>query len=432
MRKIIVLLVLVAFGCSKEDNQSFNYTISGIIKSQAIPVENVEVSLDNLIQFSTTTDANGYFEITNVSPGNYNLEAKKGIETGSFSTNSERVVVSNGNVNLNEIQLPEPVVLNEPLIVSSIDGNTVTLNWSQYTGDDFREYKLYKHDTSGIDENTAELIHVSTISNELEFTLQLPHNSNTYFRVFVLDEFGLLGGSNIVNASIGSYAYNEEITVNTTNEYYLNPDEEQTLYFDAEQGEAYAIQWLDNIADNNYSAASLVVSAYNQDATNYYFQNERLIPMTGSPMPIIAPANERVYLSLKGDDTNIPVSGTYGIKITKLTSSSYNLDTNYSVGMDLGETKLLDFNTEANKNYKITLISTVPYGAYGDGIQTHFSLFKESSSTFLNYKQPLTNLCCSPVIEYNFNSSINQKIYIIFDGAYWITPNNIDLIVEEI
>lgn len=39
--------------------------------------------------------------------------------------------------------------------------NIATLKWNKSTAEDFCEYKLYSHTTSGLDETTGELEHVT-------------------------------------------------------------------------------------------------------------------------------------------------------------------------------------------------------------------------------------------------------------------------------
>jgi hypothetical protein len=78
---------------------------------------------------------------------------------------------------------------------------------------DFREYKLYKHTNSGLDETTGELIHVSTSIIDTVFKIEELNPLETYyFRIYVLNEFGRLGGSNLVNAKTD----NQEILKNSS------------------------------------------------------------------------------------------------------------------------------------------------------------------------------------------------------------------------
>jgi len=439
MKKFKIMLVLLAIGCSSSDNESnetqstSGYKVYGIIKEESTnhPVQNAIISLDNVNLTTETSDINGQFEIDNVIAGEHTIEIKKGTSLDGYTRISKQFIVTNDSIDIGELKLPDLIHLNTtPQIINNLENNTVTIDWPQYLGNSFTEYRLYKKNTSDINIDNSELIHTTTDIDEVSFTLELPYNSETYYRVFVFNELELLSGSNVLNVTIGDSDYSgDQVALNVDYEFYLNENEEHSLYFDAQEGFAYSIQWFDSWFDT-YTANSIYVSAHNQEASNYYFQNERLIQMSGSPMPIIAQANERVYLDIEG--FNGSTAGTYGVKITELASSNYSINTNYNIGVDLGEVKLIDFDAEANKDYKITVLSTVPLGAYGDGIETHFSLFNDSSVSFTNYKETIPNTCCHQPIEYNVNVNANQKVYIIIDGAYWFLPNNVDFIIEEL
>ena len=75
------------------------------------------------------------------------------------------------------------------------------LRWTATDAVDFREYKIYQHETSGLDETTGTLIHVSTGIDDTVFTaVSLVPFNTYYFRVYVMNEYGKLGGSNIVSS----------------------------------------------------------------------------------------------------------------------------------------------------------------------------------------------------------------------------------------
>ena len=80
--------------------------------------------------------------------------------------------------------------------------NILTLNWSSSLDEEFREYKIYRKDDAGLDENTGELIYVST---EIQDTTFIDDSFNMgleyFYRVYTLSAFGKLGGSNIVSAT---------------------------------------------------------------------------------------------------------------------------------------------------------------------------------------------------------------------------------------
>jgi len=76
----------------------------------------------------------------------------------------------------------------------------MSLNWNKTDALDFREYKLYRHTTSGLDETTGTLVHVATSILDTSFIdTDLQPFKNYFYRVYIMNDYGRLGGSNIVN-----------------------------------------------------------------------------------------------------------------------------------------------------------------------------------------------------------------------------------------
>ncbi len=80
--------------------------------------------------------------------------------------------------------------------------------WNKTDANDFREYKLYMHSTSGLDETTGTLIHVSTSFNDTSVVINnLSPKTGYFFRVYVMNDLGRIGGSNIVSDTTLTYAF---------------------------------------------------------------------------------------------------------------------------------------------------------------------------------------------------------------------------------
>lgn len=195
MRNKIYVLLLIVFtiiSCQKTDDGL--HQVSGYLYIKNKPVSNATVVLNDMIQYSTKTNSQGYFKIENISAGPYQLKAAKISADSSFVVKSYNIDV-NSNINLDSIILPNPVTIENCILDSA--NNKVTIAWSKSYAKDFREYKVYSHTTSGLDEITGTLEHVATDVNDTTITLQIPNGTKLFFRVFVLNEFGRLGGSNI-------------------------------------------------------------------------------------------------------------------------------------------------------------------------------------------------------------------------------------------
>lgn len=169
-----------------------SHVIQGVVTSAGTPVEGAEVSLDDAAAWSTRTKHDGSFVLSDVSSGEHLVHVQSGATAGSFQMRSTSIDVEDA-VELT-IRLPNPVRLEV-----SGDG-PLRLEWSATDADDFREYKLYAHDTPGLDETTGELLFVGTSRDESSFVHQdLEGHTEYFYRVFVLNEFGQLAGSNIVS-----------------------------------------------------------------------------------------------------------------------------------------------------------------------------------------------------------------------------------------
>jgi len=422
MKNLLLLCFLVMFicGCEKEKDTGA-LTVSGYLTNGTGPVVKAKVNLDDLVQYSTTSNSEGFFEISNVPEGEYQLNFSVGSESESFSKNSEKIRLSS-DLLLERLLLPDPVTIGEPEIERDFESNEVTLSWSTYTGDDFREYKLYKHSTSGLDETTGELLHVATLAQDTTYTLTLPHSSETFFRVFVKDNLGLLGGSNILDYVIGPVDYNPEIQLDIQNELYLNDGEEQELYFEAPEAGFYLIAWFD-AGFSPYTTSHISMSAQNSDKSSYYFENQHLIIHNGAPIPIYVPAAERVYLKAK--QVSESSFGSYGITITPLpfeNSVPLEIGTELKQEIGLGEVRVLHFQAEANKQYRIRVKNNLDNYSYSPTSAKFMSVYEEGAISFSSYNVHV-NPCCN---------DIPKLITVSVDNAYWLEETAADVLVTEL
>ena len=197
LRIIIVILSLFFLNCSEEPTEpTGDFDVSGRVLSKGVAVENAIVKLDNSENLKTATDKDGYFKLLNVPKGNYDLIVSKNTVDGSFSERTTSIAIDS-DLNLDNLILPKGIKVYEP---NSVTDKTLLLSWSPTDASDFREYKVYKHTTSGLDETTGTLMHVSTSINDTVFQVpDLNPLEEYFFRVYVMNDFGRLGGSNIVS-----------------------------------------------------------------------------------------------------------------------------------------------------------------------------------------------------------------------------------------
>ncbi|MBT8377872.1 MAG: carboxypeptidase regulatory-like domain-containing protein [Ignavibacteria bacterium] len=178
-------------------NGETKFSVSGKAVYNNNPLAEAQVSLNKALNYSTTTDAEGNFKITDVPAGNYNLSISKSFSDGNFTETNQNISVTD-NLNLSELKLPKAVFL---FSISEITASSVFISWSQTDTNDFREYKIYRHTSPGLDETTGTLIYVATSISDTFFTdNNLFESTYYYYRVYVMNDYGRLSGSNIVSA----------------------------------------------------------------------------------------------------------------------------------------------------------------------------------------------------------------------------------------
>ncbi|HGY56892.1 MAG TPA: hypothetical protein ENK44_14385 [Caldithrix abyssi] len=194
---VTLLSLFLQMGCNNVSSSSGVFSVKGKIYNTQGPVQNAKISIDNAINWTTYSSDNGDFEIKNVSEGKHTITIVKENADSSFSERSETVsVYSNTNLSL---LLPKPVKLLNP---QNITVNSIGLVWETTDAEDFVEYKVYRRDTPGLDETTGELIYVSTNKTDTTFEdTGLYSDKKYYYRVYVMNNYGKLGGSNIVNSA---------------------------------------------------------------------------------------------------------------------------------------------------------------------------------------------------------------------------------------
>ncbi len=212
-----LILTFMLVSCAQDPNDTL-FKVSGVLTYQSNPALNVGIELkknDEVIKH-TITDQDGYFEFNGVPESQYTIVANKSYDDGSFTENPIEIMV-NEDTYLNNLTLPEPVNIYPPVDYTS---KSVTIFWSQYNHDNFYEYKIYRHLTSGLDESTGKLIHISTsindtvfIDNGSDLDYGLETNTTYYYRVYVNNEYGRLGGSNIQPVTTRSWENEHNFTV---------------------------------------------------------------------------------------------------------------------------------------------------------------------------------------------------------------------------
>jgi hypothetical protein len=198
VNSLLILPLLISLSCKdKISDPGTKYTVKGKVLYNNSAIINAQVSLDKAANYSTNTDEEGNFVINDVPEGTHQLTISKNLNDGNFTEISQTVAVT-GDVDLSDLKLPKAVYL-YPL--QNVTSSSVDISWSPTDAIDFREYKIYRHTSPGLDETTGTLIYVATSINDTSFVdTGLFEWTTYYYRVYVMNEFGRLGGSNIASS----------------------------------------------------------------------------------------------------------------------------------------------------------------------------------------------------------------------------------------
>jgi len=217
MRIILLTAIILILGSCTHDPVP-THNLSGFVYYQGHPSGDIPVALKTgrTVVRSAQTDRDGYFSFVDLPESRYTVTAQQAYDNGSFVENSADLVLA-GDVQIDTLHLPEPVVLHP---VMEFTNKSVTLAWSEYPAGNFYEYKIYRHTTSGLDETTGILIHISTSPEDTVFTDTgaemmggLAPNTTYYYRVYVNNEYGRLNGSNIQSVATSNWENEENFSV---------------------------------------------------------------------------------------------------------------------------------------------------------------------------------------------------------------------------
>lgn len=203
---IMFLFILLVFAC-KKDKPADSLTVQGNISNIDPSASAASITLKNSSNsYECLASASGSFTIANVVAGDYDLKISQEKSGGHVEKNL-KASVWDQNIYIT-VKLPDPVVLSSP----SHTQYTVTLTWTRSYDEGFREYKVYRGLTPGLDETTGTLINVLTISSDTLMTDGQEMNINGgvapgtkyYYRVMVMDQYGKIAGSNLINVTTDS------------------------------------------------------------------------------------------------------------------------------------------------------------------------------------------------------------------------------------
>jgi hypothetical protein len=213
MKSILVILFilnnLIFLSCNSSSSDPVStstpagtFKVTGKISLDGNPVSGAVVQIGDVFNWKATTDAEGKFEITNVAQGEYYFKAEKKYDDNKTVFKKSKIALQNEVTDIGEIKLPNPMTL-YTLDTSGISQHSVKIMWAKSSDPDFVEYKLYRRTDPGLDENTGELVYVSTNINDTVYTdSDFRTGISLYYRIYALTSSDRYSGSNLKSAEI--------------------------------------------------------------------------------------------------------------------------------------------------------------------------------------------------------------------------------------
>jgi len=93
---------------------------------------------------------------------------------------------------------PPALTLQDP---TDVTGTGMTLSWSQSTAPDFGAYRLYRSEDPSVDESATLVYEPADRSASFYIDSALSPNTTYYYRIYVVDSWGIASGSNAVQAT---------------------------------------------------------------------------------------------------------------------------------------------------------------------------------------------------------------------------------------
>ncbi len=416
--RLSILLIVLGFGACKKNKHSISGQVLDYRGSGSI----ASIEVEGQPKSNTTSGSNGNFEIEDLPKGSCKVKFTSQNSDGSFSSRTQELTVGEDGV---VVMLPNPVILRTPILGPAFAKDSVRLSWTKSIAADFREYKVYRHTSPGLDEVTGTLLYVATSADDTLFTDEIDHGDQFYYRVFVLNEYGLLGGSNIESIAGIPVQNNPLIQIGVDYQYFMNKGDIQWYDFQVVKGTAYKVTWRDSWFAP-YTANSIFLGAYHSDKQNYYFYDERLIQMIGGPRAFVGRTNETAHLKVYG--YNGETNGTFYTRVDTLDrtlAQQMSFNTDYSGSFFVNDTKMFCFDALKDTSYKVAYYGVYGGGA-GDGLSVQLTCYSAlSSTTFINRDYV-------PTLQYadtiNIVPDASGKIYLALTSVFFgVPPTNVNL-----
>jgi hypothetical protein len=414
-RTLWFLATALLLGCEP------GYQVSGQVLSDRGPVQGARVALNSNPDRNTLSDKAGRFVLQGVPAGEHTLTTTYVEEDQTVSQQMEIVVA--GNTSVEPLKLPLPVELTATAGPMVPGKSTAVLSWSRAFKEGFREYKVYRHTTSGLDETTGTLVHVATDIDATRFESEEEPLKTYYYRVFVMNDYGKLGGSNIAPLSLGAYRPPPALTLGQPVQAVLYVGTPPHLFhFESSAQTLYTVR----------HSGDLNLTVFDATQSIIYAQEPRAIPTTGHPLLFPARATEQVYLRVSIMEMMNVKSTEYSLEVRELRPTGQILAPGVplSLRMEAGARQALSFDAVAGTRYRLVAESTAASAAY-DEVLTFVSVFGANMSAPYVWDQTVGQRR-SPPTSRDFTATSTERLTVTLLAAYWYDPAQVTLSISAV
>ncbi|HPG39217.1 MAG TPA: hypothetical protein PLI87_07415 [bacterium] len=199
---IVIILVLICVGCHKHINDPMKgngaFELSGILFCNHHPLVGAQVSIAENDKFTATSTDSGTFVMHDLPQGNYTLQIDKTFNDNAF-LQVTRTVTIKGDLALDTLYLPLAPRLYQ---VAENRQNSVSLRWNVTDATDFKSYRLYRHNSDTISDESGDLVYTGTALTDTTFQDTTLQSATTYYyRLYTFTAQGKIGGSNVLTAT---------------------------------------------------------------------------------------------------------------------------------------------------------------------------------------------------------------------------------------
>ena len=418
LRALWLLVVAWMVGCG----DAADYSVSGQLFSARGPVPGARVALSSDPKRSTLSDETGHFQLNEVPLGLHTLTAT--YEENGEAISEQVAVDVRGDTAIESLQLPVPVKLTASLGELSPGTSRVVLNWTKAFKQGFREYKIYRHTTSGLDETTGTLVHVTTDLDETSFVSAEAPLKTFYYRVFVLNDFGKIGGSNVASQFTDAYRPDPSLTLGQKVEAVVYSGQPPHLFhFDAEAQHLYLVEHFGDINLTVFDATQSTV----------YAQVPRTIMMSGHPLLLPSRGAERVNLRVSILDSSFIQKADYSVKVSPLIPEApvvLEPGTPHTLQMAVGATRVRYIDAVAGTRYRLTTVSTAGGAPSSPETLTFVSVFGADVGAPYVWDKDV-GLRTSPQT-FEFTATRTERLTLAVVAAYWWDPTQVTLSLSTI